>query len=66
MLSRQGRNIQSTIEVFEEMQIKGMTFAALIRLLESRRDFEGLHKAGSGDTRLVFMLSDAFDLYNVD
>ena len=43
-----------------------MTFTALIRLLESRRDFESLQKGGSGETRLVFMLSDAFDLYNVD
>ena len=58
------------------MQIKQMTFADLLRLLEGRRDFtaskrNARNNAASDTTseisrRLVFMLSDAFDLFKVD
>ena len=58
------------------MQIKQMTFADLLRLLEGRRDFTASKRNGKNNVasditfetsrRLVFMLSDAFDLFKVD
>ena len=58
------------------MQIKQMTFADLLRLLEGRRDFKISKRNGKNNAtndncsetsrRLVFMLSDAFDLFKVD